>query len=529
MGRKRRGKLNNNCFVLTLPLKCQPWQRDKLNRIFFCTNRIKNLLISNRLKALHQIERTREWKYVQRHIQELYVQFDKLKGTLSEDQQATWKKTFLQPWFERKQALLHTYGFSEYQFHDLVKPWQHYYKKLVGAHVAQAAATDVWKKFDSYFYGSGETIHFSRITQFKTISGKTNAANIRCMGATLYIAGMEIPLNPDKKDRYGYQKEALSRQSLYCKVIRKAYPEGWRYFAQLVLEGNAPIKVIPETGELLHPMGCGPVGLDIGPQTLAYSAEASVGLLELADKIQRVHLDRRKLQRAMDRSRRATNPRLFKEDSTIVPVNLLPPECLTYQGKRKWARSKRYQRMELLLRSLFRQERELREQQHHELANRLLNTGNLFYIEEMNFQALAKKAKKAKKNDKGKYRSRKRYGKSIAHKAPALFVKILQQKVERNSGRFHYVNTKEAKASQYNHLDKSYNKKSLSQRWNHMPDGRKLQRDLYSAFLLQYTNKSLDGFDQALLEKNYLNFVSLHDREIQRLRGKHVPSSFGVS
>lgn len=62
-----------------------------------------------------------------------------------------------------------------------------------------------------------------------------------------------------------------------------------------------------------------------------------------------------------------------------------------------------------------------------------------------------------------------------------------------------------------------------------MPDGRKLQRDLYSVFLLQYTNKSLDGFDQALLEQNYSNFVSLHDREIQRIRGKHVPSSFGVA
>lgn len=62
-----------------------------------------------------------------------------------------------------------------------------------------------------------------------------------------------------------------------------------------------------------------------------------------------------------------------------------------------------------------------------------------------------------------------------------------------------------------------------------MPDGQKLQRDLYSAFLLQYTNESLDGFDQALLEKNYMNFVSLHDREIQRIRGHRVPSSFGIA
>ena len=72
----------------------------------------------------------------------------------------------------------------------------------------------------------------------------------------------------------------------YCRIIRKTYPEGWRYFLQLVLEGPPPVKVKPETGELLHIMGKGCVGLDVGPQTLAFSANKDVGLEELAEGVQ---------------------------------------------------------------------------------------------------------------------------------------------------------------------------------------------------------------------------------------------------
>lgn len=62
-----------------------------------------------------------------------------------------------------------------------------------------------------------------------------------------------------------------------------------------------------------------------------------------------------------------------------------------------------------------------------------------------------------------------------------------------------------------------------------MPDGRKIQRDLYSAFLLQHMNSQLDGFDRAALQRDYESFVSLHDQAI--LRAAAAPkliSSMGV-
>ena len=61
-----------------------------------------------------------------------------------------------------------------------------------------------------------------------------------------------------------------------------------------------------------------------------------------------------------------------------------------------------------------------------------------------------------------------------------------------------------------------------------MPDGRKIQRDLYSAFLIQHTNSTLDGFLQGQCDKDYPAFVVLHDAVISALRGTKLPGSAGV-
>ena len=43
------------------------------------------------------------------------------------------------------------------------------------------------------------------------------------------------------------------------------------------------------------------------------------------------------------------------------------------------------------------------------------------------------------------------------------------------------------------------------------------------------TNNTLNGFDQALCDANFEQFLALHNIEISRLRGVHMPSSAGVA
>lgn len=83
------------------------------------------------------------------------------------------------------------------------------------------------------------------------------------------------------------------------------------------------------------------------------------------------------------------------------------------------------------------------------------------------------------------------------------------------------------RASQFNHITCEYHKKSLSQRWNDL-NGIKIQRDLYSAFLIMNISNDLENFDTKKCNDRFDNFKILHDMEIQRLSNTHTLSSMGI-
>ena len=255
-------------------------------------------------------------------------------------------------------------------------------------------------------------------------------------------------------------------------------------------------------------------------QYIAYAAEAEVALKELADGVKNIEQEKRLLQRKLDRSRRSTNPDNFAADGTIK------------RGvKLNWHKSKRYIRLQHELAVLQRQQAEVRKRQHTELANHLLSLGDRFYVEDMEWPALTHRAKETAISEKtGRYKRKKRFGKSVANKAPAMLIAILDQKL-RSRGLDGVIKVKTSvRASQFNHMTGEYQKKSLAQRWNDMPDGRRIQRDLYSAFLLQHMNAAQDGFDIAALNRDYENFAVLHKRVIEELRtASKTLSSMGIT
>ena len=61
-----------------------------------------------------------------------------------------------------------------------------------------------------------------------------------------------------------------------------------------------------------------------------------------------------------------------------------------------------------------------------------------------------------------------------------------------------------------------------------MPDGTKVQRDLYSAFLIQNVDDSLKQVDVERCNQSYDSFLALHDREIRRLSYLLTPNSMGA-
>ena len=149
------------------------------------------------------------------------------------------------------------------------------------------------------------------------------------------------------------------------------------------------------------------------------------------------------------------------------------------------------------------------------------------YVEQIKFSGLQRRAKNTEKNEKGKFKRKKRFGKSLANKAPSMLLSIIDRKLKYFGEELIEINTFEAKASQFNHFDRTYTKKSLSQRWNDF-NGRKVQRDMYSAFLIMNICNDLKSFDINKCNERFDNFYKLHNKEIERLKGNKNLSSIGI-
>lgn len=405
---------------------------------------------------------------------------------------------------------------SEYSFYNDVKKMQHHFSDNIDAFTARKIASNLWKAYSKLFYGNGKKIYYKKYGSFNSLEGKSNKSGIRFKDDTILWNGLNIPVVIDYNSYYEYQ--ALGADIIYCRIVRKCIRNKYKYYVQIVFEGNPPVKVDTKTGEIKHYIGQGDVGIDISTSTIAYSSSTDVKILELANKVQNIENQKCRLLRKMDRSRRATNPNNYNKDGTIKK-----------QGSKKltWDKSNHYIKYQNELKELYRKQADVRKHQHECLANQIISLGDKIYVEKMNFSGLAKRYTKTEKDDKGKFKKKKRFGKSIANKAPAMLLGIIDRKLSYHDKHLIKIDTWSAKASQFNHFDGTYKKKKLSQRWNDF-NGIKVQRDLYSAFLIMNTASDLKSFDINKCNERFENFYKLHNLEVDRLTGHKNLSSIAI-
>lgn len=157
--------------------------------------------------------------------------------------------------------------------------------------------------------------------------------------------------------------------------------------------------------------------------------------------------------------------------------------------------------------------------------------GTQVYVEDMDFAALQHRAKETTVNEKtGRINRKKRFGKSLANRAPAMMIQTLDNKLK-SLGKegILKVDTHSYKASQFDHTNGEYHKKELSVRQFTLSNGDTVQRDLYSAWLLMNACDSLKEPDPVRCQETYGSFIALHNQEISRIKSMpHKLSSFGV-
>ena len=299
----------------------------------------------------------------------------------------------------------------------------------------------------------------------------------------------------DQRDRV--LAHGLACPVKYVRLVRRKLGLRNRFYAQLVCEGIPYRK--PQ-----HRLGTGTVGLDLGPSSIALVAEGEALLAPFCPEVAPDTRALRRLDRQLDRQRRANNPDHYDERGRIK------------RGPKRWKVSKRQRKVQARRRELHRKLAATRKRSHGQLAHRVVALGDIFHLEHLSYRAWQK-----------------RYGRSVGLCAPGLFVSTLCRLAASAGGRVVELNATRAKLSQTCHCGAQV-KKRLSQRWHRCPCGVSAQRDLYSAYLACFVDP-----DTSLLEAGQAQ-VAWPGREPvlqaafeqairnQPASGRPLPSSFGA-
>jgi transposase len=204
------------------------------------------------------------------------------------------------------------------------------------------------------------------------------------------------------------------------------------------------------------------IGLDIGPSTLAVvPQEGNADLVTFCEELAPDTRKKRRLQRKLERQRRANNPDNYDEKGRVKKHG---------NTHLRWTESKRYRATRRQHASTERRLAAHRKSLHGKLAHAIVAVGNTIDIEKTSFKGWQKQ-----------------YGRSIGLRAPGLFVAHLARIVAKTGGTLVEVSAFKTNLSQYCHHCGRYVKKPRAQRWHTCECGLgPVQRDLYSAFLLAY-------------------------------------------
>src|SRR5260221_5465485 len=417
-------------------------------------------------------------------------------------------------------ALRQRYGFSEYAFHELARElWVSWLAEHRDAVRAQTLASRAYHALNRVCVGEARRVRFrSRGRGLSSIENKRNDTGLRFVlqkpeeGNRGFLIWKDDQLEAviDWEDEV--VTHGLRSRIKYAGLVqRKASSEraagadalGFRYVVQLACEG------VPHHKKK-HGVGSDTIGADLGPSTIALfprEAEASLAVFceELAPDEQAI----RRLQRQMDRQRRAANPGNYDAQGRIKKGS---------KTRLRWKTSKRYEQTR---RRKAAKERKLaahRKSLHGRKVHEIVAVGNTVILEKISYKAWQKQ-----------------YGRSVGLRAPGMFVAHLRRTVASTGGTLMEVSTRSTKLSQFCHGCGRCVKKPLAQRWHQCACGiGPVQRDLYAAFLASTlsVDQLIPSCAQTVVpwEGAEARLRAAHERVQQRANaGQSVPQSFGCA
>ena len=488
--------------TLRLKLLTTKYQKYLLNRMFYIAYKIYVLTVKYAQKQLRLFKRDNEYK-------KLIYQYKiyKTKSKLSKDE----RSKFSQIKKDLKE-LTKSYNLTRGGLDKFVKIQQHKYKHILTSNQVGKIADFVLVSVEKVLYNTGKTIHIKKYNQFNIISQKTTTNGLKLIDKNIQIFDEIIKIKYKNTD---YEHESLNHKLKYLELIRIEFNNGYDYYVNFVLDGQAPLK---------FNKGKFKTGIDLGVSTSASFNKNKCTFEELAPKCKDYSKKINTIQKNIDKSLRMSNPSFYDETGKVIKGS-----------KGKFKKSKHCKYLDRKRRVLYRKKKAHTLCKHNESLNKLIKDSKIIKIEDMDFQRLAKRSKNTERQDKPsivngktvyKYKKKKRFGKSITDRSPGLYKKRLEQKCKQYEVNLEILDTTKVKASQYEHDKDIYIKHKLSERTK-LIDNNIVQRDLYSAFLIKNTTNN--QIDKDRCDKEFKIFLANQDLEVKRLKSNNFKNkNFGM-
>lgn len=463
-------------FILELPLKTNPSQESTILVRLDAGRQLYNACLGECLKRLSLIKQSKEYQKI--------IALPKTTGG--------------EPNKERTEAfkgLNQKHKFTEYDIHHYVAEVRNgWLKEHINSHIAQKIAKRAFRAVQKKAFGIAKQVRFKGRNQFDSLEGHDNQRGLIFRDSTLYWSGLEIPCIVDTTNdliAYGLKPDHRIK---YCRLVRRKINGRNRFYVQLILEGT-PYQ------NPAHVVGTEELGLDVGVGTIAIVGDTKADLKQFCAEIIPKQKEKRKLQRKLDRQRRANNPDNYNENGTVK------------KGSRKWKKSNHYIKTSNELAETERKLAAHRKSLQGRDINEIIAMGTRIKTEQVSYKAWQKL-----------------FGKTMQVCAPSMFMSRLKQKAENAGGYLEEFPTQTTKLSQICHICEEAKKKSLSQRW-HVCCGIRMQRDLYSGFLAKCVDVPTSSLDTARAKHLWQGLEPVLSAAVSRAKqtaiGGRNPSSFG--
>lgn len=475
-------------FVTEIPLKITTNQDQILLKRFEAARQVYNACLGESLRRLRLMRQSKAWNAARK---------------MKKGKERT--KVF--------REIDATFGFREYDLHSYATQFTGtWLNDYLDSQTVRKLAKRAIETTQQYAFGQRGRPRFKRYNTLNSVESTSNNQGIRWLdnqvvwrtkrgGALLKLDAIIDPDNP-------IIMHGLACRAKYVRLVKRTLSGHNRFYAQLVCEGK-PYKRF-ELGE-------GVVGIDIGPSTLAVVSEDEAFLDMFCREMKSKQDVITKLQRKIARQRRLNNPDNYEPDKWVLKPrrkNAVLKKGKAIKGRRIWIVSERQRQNEVRLSEIQRKQAEHRKSLHGRLINRIIQMGDTINLEKLSYKAFQRL-----------------FGKSVGMRAPGMFVSRLKQKMNDYDGLVNEFSTFTTRFSQLDHKTGELRKKPLSQRWHIFDDGKKVQRDLYSAFLAICLE---DGkFNAAIANEQWTGVgpllrAALDDLQTDEWEDVKTPSSFGL-